>query len=98
MYQSNDSLLQVDDIAKRIDELYHEKVRLLYKIAPKNSMNNKDRYTKLFDVERARLIIADLPAAMRENNLDIVRYSLLRLLDKIEVDGENLFFHWSFVD
>ena len=98
LYQSNDSLLQVDDIAKRIDELYHEKVSLLYKITPKNSMNNKDRYTKLFDVERARLIIADLPAAMRENNLDIVRYSLLRLLDKIEVDGENLFFHWSFVD
>ena len=97
LYQSNDRLIQVDDIAKRIDELYQEKVNLLQKLAPKGSINDKDRYTKLFNVEQARMIIADLQAAMREGNIDIIRYSLLRLLDKIEVDEGNLFFHWSFV-
>ena len=95
LYQSNDSTIQVDDVAQRIDELYQEKVNLLQINAPKGS--SSDRYTKLFDVERARLIIAELPAAMREDNIDIIRYSLLRLLDRIEVEGDNLFFHWSFV-
>ena len=69
LYQSNDSTIQVDDVAQRIDELYQEKVNLLQINAPKGS--SSDRYTKLFDVERARLIIAELPAAMREDNIDI---------------------------
>lgn len=95
LYQANDRTIQVEDIAQKIDELYQEKVNLLQKIVPKS--NGTERHTKIFDVERARLIIADLQAAMREGDIDIIRYSLLRLLDKIEVDGENLFFHWSFV-
>ena len=96
LYQANDRTIQVEDIAQKIDELYQEKVNLLQKIVPKS--NGTERHTKIFDVERARLIIADLQAAMREGDIDIIRYSLLRLLDKIEVDGENLHFHWSFVD
>ena len=94
LYQANDNTIQVEDIAQNIDELYQQKVNLLHKIIPKS---NTERHTKIFNVERARLIIADLPAAMREGNIDIIRYSLLRLLDKIEVDGDNLHFHWSFV-
>ena len=94
LYQANDNTIQVEDIAQKIDELYQEKVSLLQKIAPKNST---ERHTKIFDVERARMIIAELPAAMREGNLDMIRYSLLRLLDKIEVDEGKLHFHWSFV-
>lgn len=94
LYQANDRTIQVEDIAQRIDELYQRKVSLLQKITPKSTT---ERYTKIFDVERARLIIADLQAAMREGNTDMIRYSLLRLLDKIEVDEGNLHFHWSFV-
>lgn len=96
LYQANDSTIQVEDIAQRIDELYQQKVSLLSKITPDNDTNI--RHTKLFTIESARLIIADLPAAMREGNIDMVRYSLLRLLDRIEVDGENVHFLWSFVN
>ena len=99
LYQANDNVIQVEDVAQQIDELYQEKVRLLYKIAPKNSRNDKDRYTKLFNVEQARLILADVQAAMRENtNIDMIRYSLFRLLDRIEIEGDFIHFHWSFVD
>jgi site-specific DNA recombinase len=94
LYQKNDRMLQVDDIAQKIDELYQQKVILLNKIVPNG---NAERHTKLFTVENARLIIAELPAAMREGNIDIIRYSLLRLLDKIEVGEGNIFFHWSFL-
>lgn len=96
LYQANDRLLQVDDIAKKIDALYQKKIGLLQQIEPKNSTIN--RHTKVFDIERARLIILDLPAAMQEDNIDMVRYFLMCLLDKIEIDGDNLQFHWSFVD
>ena len=95
LYQANDNTIQVEDIAQEIDELYQQKVILLQKIVPKSIT---ERHTKIFDVERARLIIAELPAAMREGNIDVIRYSLLRLLDKIEVDGDSLHFHYSFVD
>lgn len=97
LYQTNDKTIQVEDIAQRIDELYQKKVFLM---SQTNSMNGaiSNRYTKLFNVENARMIISDLPAAMREGNMDIVRYSLLRLLDGIEIDGENVHFLWSFVD
>lgn len=94
LYQANDNTIQVEDIAQKIDELYQKKVSLLQKIIP---MNNTERHTKLFNVENARMLLADLLAAMRESNIDTARYSLLRLLDKIEVDGENLHFLWSFV-
>ena len=97
LYQTNDKTIQVEDIAQRIDELYQKKVFLM---SQTNSMNGaiSNRYAKLFNVESARMIISDLPAAMREGNMDIVRYSLLRLLDGIEIDGENVHFLWSFVD
>lgn len=94
LYQANDNTIQVEDIAQRIDELYQKKVSLLNQIIPVN----KERYTKLFNVESARLILADLPAAMREGNVDIIRYSLLRLLDRIEIEGEQLHFQWSFAE
>lgn len=93
LYQVNDSTIQVEDVAHRIDELYQNKVSLLNKSVP-----NVNRHTKLFTVENARLILSDLPAAIREGNTDIVRYSLLRLLDGIEVDGDSVYFRWSFVD
>lgn len=93
LYQANDNTIHVEDIAQRIDELYQQKVNLLQKIIPEHK---KERHTKIFSVESARLIIADLPAAMREGNMDIIRYSLLRLLDRIEVEGEFLYFQWSF--
>lgn len=97
LYQTNDNTIKVEDIAQRIDELYQKKVNLLSKI---NSNNDavSNRYTKVFNIESARFIIADLQAAMREGNMDIVRYSLLRLLDGIEIDGETAHFLWSFVD
>ena len=97
LYQTNDNTIKVEDIAQRIDDLYQKKVNLLSKI---NSNNDavSNRYTKVFNIESARFIIADLQAAMREGNMDIVRYSLLRLLDGIEIDGENVHFLWSFVD
>lgn len=96
LYQANDSTIHVDDIAQRIDELYQQKVSLLQSIKPSNA---DDKNTvKAFNVENAKLLIADLPAAMREDNADIARYSLLRLLDKIEVDGEKLHFLWSFAE
>lgn len=95
LYQANDNTIQVEDIAQQIDELYQKKVSLLQKITPKSTT---ERYTKIFNIESARMIIADLQAAMREGNMDIIRYSLLRLLDKIEVDEGMVHFHWSFVD
>ena len=96
LYQANDTTIQVEEIAQRIDELYQHKVSLLQSIKP--SIANKNSTIKAFSVENARLLIADLPAAMREGSVDIARYSLLRLLDKIEVDGENLHFQWSFAE
>lgn len=95
LYQANDNTIHIEDVAERINELYQQKVSLLQKITPEH---NTERHTKLFNVENARLIIADLPAAMREGNIDIIRYSLLRLLDRIEVEGDKLHFLWSFVD
>ena len=97
LYQTNDNTIQVEDIAQRIDELYQKKVILM---SSTNSDDDivSDRHTKLFNVESARMLISDLPAAMREGNMDIVRYSLLRLLDRIEVDEENVHFLWSFVE
>ena len=97
LYQTNDNTIKVEDIAQRIDDLYQKKVNLLSKI---NSNNDavSNRYTKVFNIESARFIIADLQAAMREGNMDIVRYSLLRLLDGIEIDGGTAHFLWSFVD
>lgn len=96
LYQTNDTVIQVEEIAQRIDELYQRKVSLLQSIKPSIA---DDKYKiKSFNVENARLLIADLPAAMREGNIDIARYSLLRLLDKIEVEGEKLQFLWSFAD
>lgn len=93
LYQVNDSTIKVEDVANRIDELYQDKVNLLNK-----SVHKVNRHTKLFTVENARLLLSDLPAAIREGNTDIVRYSLLRLLDGIEVDGDSVYFRWSFVD
>ena len=93
LYQANDATIQVDEIAQRIDELYQQKVSLLQSIKPSNTDDNN---IKAFNVENAKLLIADLPAAMREGNADIVRFSLLRLLDRIEVDGEKAHFLWSF--
>lgn len=98
LYQANDNTIQIEDVAQRIDELYQKKVELLNIIKP---TKDKERYTKSFNVENARLIISDLPAAMREgniNNNEYVRYSLLRLLDRIMVNGDVLHFQWSFVD
>ena len=94
LYQANDNTIQIEDVAQRIDELYQKKVELLNIIKP---TKDKERYTKSFNVENARLIISDLPAAMREGNINMVRYSLLRLLDMIEVEGKKVCFHWSFV-
>lgn len=96
LYQANDSVIHVEEIAQRIDELYRHKVSLLQSIEPFKDANKN--ICKSFSVENAKLLIADIPAAMREGNVDIVRYSLLRLLDKIEVDGENLHFLWSFAE
>ena len=94
LYQTNDNTIHIEDVAERINELYQKKVSLLQKIIPEH---NTERHTKLFNVENARLIIAELPAAMREGNIDIIRYSLLRLLDRIEVEGDELHFLWSFI-
>ena len=94
LYQANDNAIHIEDVAQRIDELYQQKVSLLNQIIP----NESKRHTKLFTVESARLLLADLLAAMREDNIDIIRYSLLRLLDRIEVEGENVYFHWSFAE
>lgn len=96
LYQTNDTTIQVEEIAQRIDELYQRKVSLLQSIKP--SIADKNNTIKAFSVENAKLLITDLPAAMREGNVDIVRYSLLRLLDKIEVEGEKIRFQWSFAD
>ena len=97
LYQANDNTIQIEDVAQRIDELYQKKVELINIIKP---TKDKERHTKSFNVENARLIISDLPAAMREgtSNNEYVRYSLLRLLDKIVVDEGVLHFQWSFVD
>lgn len=94
LYQANDSTIHVEDVAQRIDELYQQKVKLLNELSPAV----RKRHTKLFNIEQARLIIAELPAAMREDNIDMVRYALLRLLDRIEVEGDNIYFKWSFVE
>lgn len=93
LYQANNNTTQVEEIAQRIDELYQDKVNLLQRHVPDHEQN---RHTKLFDVEQARLLIADFPAAKSDNNIDTMRYYLLRLLDRIEVDGENVHFQWSF--
>lgn len=95
LYQTNDSTTKVDDIAQRIDELYQQKVHLLSKI----NERTENRHTKIFSVESARLILADLhQAAKREENFDYVRYSLMRLLDKIIVEEGEVEFIWSFVE
>lgn len=95
LYQQNDQLIQVVDIAERIDELYQRKVTLL-----KSSSNGDVSSGNIrgFNKERAIMIVSDLPAAMREKNVEYVRYSLLQLIDRIEVDGENIHFQWSFAD
>lgn len=98
LYQVNDNTIQVENIAQRIDELYQKKVILMSKTNSINDTSSNSKYTKLFNVESARMIISDLPAAMREGNMNIVRYSLLRLLDGIEVDGDSVHFRWSFID
>lgn len=91
LYQQNDQLLKVGDIAERIDELYQRKVALM-KSSPDEGV------VRGFNKERAVLMFSDLPAAMRENNVDFVRYSLLQLIDRIEVDGENIHLQWSFAE
>lgn len=92
LYQQNDQLLQVGEIAERIDDLYQRKVSLL-KVSPSEGV-----CVRGFSKERAVLIVSDLLAAMRESNIDYVRYSLLQLIDRIEVDEENVYFSWSFAD
>ena len=92
LYQQNDQLVQVGEIAERIDDLYQRKVSLL-KVSPSDGV-----CVRGFSKERAVLIVSDLLAAMRESNIDFVRYSLLQLIDRIEVDEENVYFFWSFAD
>jgi site-specific DNA recombinase len=92
LYQRNDQIIQVGEIAERIDELYQRKVALM-KASPDEGV------VRGFSKERAVMVVSDLQAAMRENNnIDFVRYSLLQLIDRIEVDGENVHFLWSFAD
>ena len=78
--------------AKRIDSLYQEKVRLLNQI----NQNQKGNNTNTFRMEAAKLLIQELPAAMRKGNIEYVRYSLFQLLERIEVDDSEVYFYWSF--
>lgn len=91
LYQANDSTLQVVDVSQRIDSLYQEKMRLL------NQINtNQKGNTNTFRMEAAKLLIQELPAAMRKGNIEYVRYSLFQLLERIEVDDSEVYFYWSF--
>ena len=96
LYQQNDQMIQVGEIAQRIDELYHKKVRLL------ESVDENRTEKRAFNKERAIVILKDLQAAMRENNtsdnIKFIRYSLLQLVDRIEVLGEEVHFLWSFAE
>lgn len=96
LYQQNDQMIQVGEIAQRIDELYHKKVRLL------ESVDENRTKKRAFNKERAIVILKDLQAAMRENNtsdnIKFIRYSLLQLVDRIEVLGEEVHFLWSFAE
>lgn len=94
LYQANDSTLQVGDVAQRIDALYQEKVRLLNQINP--NQNQKGNNANKFRMEAAKLLIQELPAAIREENIEYVRYSLFQLLERIEVDDSEVYFYWSF--
>ena len=94
LYQMNDNTLQVDNVAERINELYQKKITLInmYKT------DNKD-FKRDFSVESAKLIIADIvkAATVNEENLQFIRYSLMRLLKKITIDEGKVTFHWSFI-
>ena len=94
LYQTNDDTLQVDNVAERINELYQKKITLInmYKT------DNKD-FKRDFSVESAKLIIADIvkAATVNEENLQFIRYSLMRLLKKITIDEGKVTFHWSFI-
>ena len=92
LYQANDATFQVEDVAQRIDSLYQEKVRLLNQI----NQNQKGNNTNTFRMEAAKLLIQELPAAMRKGNIEYVRYSLFQLLERIEVDDSEVYFYWSF--
>lgn len=96
LYQTNDTTLQVDNVAERINELYQRKITLI------NMYNHdKDKGKGLqrdFSVESAKLVIADIMAAtVNEENLQFIRYSLMRLLKKITIDGDKISLQWSFI-
>ena len=78
----------------QINELYQKKITLInmYKT------DNKD-FKRDFSVESAKLIIADIvkAATVNEENLQFIRYSLMRLLKKITIDEGKITFHWSFI-
>lgn len=94
LYKQNDSIAQVEDVAQQIDSLYQEKVRLLNQ--SKSNQNNDVNSVSNYSVDHARLLIADLPAAMLEGKKEYVRYSLMRILDRIIVGDESVHFLWSF--
>lgn len=96
LYQQNDQMIQVGEIAQRIDELYHKKVRLL------ESVDENRTEKRAFNKERAIVMLKDIQAAKQENNtsdnIKFIRYSLLQLVDRIEVLGEDVHLMWSFAE
>ena len=93
LYQTNDVTLQVDNVAERINELYQRKITLI------NMYQSDEKVLKRnFSVESAKLVIADIMAATEnEDKLQFIRYSLMRLLKRITIDGEKITLHWSFI-
>lgn len=94
LYQTNDTTLQVENVADRINELYQRKITLI-------NMYELDKgkgLKKDFSVESAKLVIADIMAATKnEENQQFIRYSLMRLLKRIVVDEDRITLQWSFI-
>ena len=69
-------------------------MRLLNQID--TNQKGKNANTNTFRMGTAKILIQELPAAMRKGNIEYVRYSLFQLLERIEVDDSEVYFYWSF--
>jgi hypothetical protein len=90
LYQ--DDRLSVDEIASRIDALYQKRMQL----APDDGVGIGEKPNKIYQVERVKLLLRNLPEVWNSGDNKVRRRLLVQILDKIEIDGDKVSFDWSF--
>lgn len=88
LYQNDQ--MPVDEVSAAVDVLYQRKMELLRLLGEKS-----DNSTKKFKIEGFKLILADFNDSIKKDGL-LLRGLLPQLLDKVEIDGEDIYFQWPF--